>query len=763
MADSHVIRCKTLELTLDAAGRAVSLKIAPDGVELLAAGSPPTGLWSAGLIRPVCYDDPLPRIEIPAVAYEGHEWWANRHEYRADVALDADDASPPIIESTHDGLTLHWTLSLPGAGRESANPPRVTLRIKGGAAADRIEFTCDVSLPDTWAVKRVTFPRIRGFGDPRAPHLDRLLYPENWGVLRHNPLEDMTNYIGQYPGAANWCQMIAWMHGRAGVYVGVIDPDTHHTGIDAQYVEGDTPAPWETERWHLRDAGLTPPKWTDTPLAERVARGVKPAVQVRCNHWPAMTSRWQCPYPVALEGFSGTWYDAARIHRAWALKQRWCRRGRLADRADASKALLGLDLWFSRYGFHPASLEPKPAWEFRDAMRDLHEFFGMPFGVHWYHWHAFSWHRQFPAHSPVVEGFAEVREELRSRGIVVMPYCQGRLLYRDRAGIETERSHASVESNGQPYLEMYTPEDHWPLALCANDAWSQTQWREAARLLWRHYGVEGVYFDQITAMPPSLCYHAGHGHELGGGTHYWRGYDDAMASMQGMIEEDHNRFLSSELMADAFMDRIDLYLAFVPPLEDYVPLFSAIYGGYTVSMGRATPESAMASPQLFAMIHGEQLLFGGQVGWMNEAILKYPQAAKYLRDLARLRSRVRDLLQLGTLEASLDDVGAGETIDVTIPTSLCAKGRPVRVRRPAIVNTVWRGHDGRVLVMLLNECERDITATLTRRDDWPAGEWRVWRLAEPNGQTLVFDRSVTFTIPPLSVLAIESVGTPGTN
>ena len=746
----HEIACKTLTLRLDERGRATSLVHRESGYEFLSAQSHPVGLWQLGLIRPVTYQDPLPAIEYPDLEYGGHEWWANRNEYKADLALDSDEAPAPSISGSADEMVLRWSVPVPG-GEAS-----VSITIAGGKTNARIEFRARVSLPPDWAIKRFTFPRIRGFGDLGAPDEDALLFPETWGVLRRNPLEDMTQYTGQYPGHVNWCQMCAWLHGDAGLYLGVLDPETHHTGIDAQYVEGDEPAPWEIERWHIRDKDEPPKLKPLTPLRERTASGREPAVQIRCNHWPSQASEWSCPYPVVLQGFSGTWFDAAQIHKDWANRQRWCRRGPLSERSDARTSLSGLDLWFTRYGFPPWGNEPKPAWEFQQAMHALHDFFRMPFGVHWYHWHAFSWHSTFPTHSPVVEGFQEVVRDLHERGIVIMPYCQGRLLYRDRPTFEDERTHANVESNGQPYLEMYTPQDDWPLALCPSDEWSRQQWIDTARVLWEEHGVEGVYFDQITAMPPSLCYHAGHGHPLGGGTQYWKGYDQALADMEPTKNNDTRRFLSSELLADAFMDRIDLYLAFVPPLEDYVPLFSALYGEYTTIMGRSCPASVMEDLQLFAIAQGEQLLFGGQLGWMSDDILKYPDTAAYLRDLAQLRERVRDVLHFGRLEAPLDCRIEGERLSLELPESLCAKTHPVRLERESIVHTVWRGPDGRVAALFLNETREEASVTFSPRSDWPKGSWRLWTQGSEEPEEIEIGGTVSLDVPSLKVSILVS-------
>jgi len=742
----HVLSCNTLSLTIDARGRVTSLRHRESGYEFLSAPAPPVGLWQLGLIHPVTYTDPLPPIHSPSLPYEGHKWWANRNEYRADLELDSDELPPSEMAGDDGALTLRWCASIPEGQAE------ITLTVR--AEGDYLAWTCRVALPPSWAVKRVTYPRIRGLGDVAAPEEDALLAPSGWGVLRRNPLEDRTAVTGQYPGSANWCRMLAWLHGEHGLYLGIHDPEVNHVGLDAQYVEGDAPAPWHLERWHLPAADVPAREEAPAlPLTERLAAGARPGLQVRCSHWPAMAPTWESPYPTLLQGFTGDWFTAAALQREWAVRQRWCRRGRLADREDASPALTGLDLWFIRFGFPAWSHEPTPAWAFRDTMHALRDSFDMPFGIHWYHWHAFNWHTGFPAHAPAVEGFAEVVRDLQARGIVVMPYCQGRLLYRDRPHFDEERTHASVEANGQPYLEMYTGQDDWPLALCPGDAWSRAQWCEAARMLWQDCGVDGVYFDQIAAMPPSLCYHAGHGHPPGGGTQYWAGYDAALEAMQDLRAGHPGRFLASELLVDAYLDRFDAFLSFVPPLEDQVPLYTAIYGGYTIILGRSTPAAVMADPQLFLLCQGEQLLFGGQLGWTNDSILQHPQAARCLRELARLRSRIREFLQLGTMLAPLP-LDQEARIALTLPGQLCGRAQPLAIRRPAVRHTAWQAPDGRRLVLLLNESMQPATATIRPPGDWPREGWHWWRLGEERPERRDLPPVTKIDMPPLSALAI---------
>lgn len=723
------IYCRTLSLEMDDHGRVVSLRNRATNYEFLSAQSQPVGLWQMGIMRKVSYTDPLPPLDIPTAKYEGHEWFANRDEYKADIEIDSDSLPQPDVFTNTGNVILKWRIPVPGGDGT------LVVSIAGGDR-DRFEFRSRVSLPDGWVLKRLTLPRIRGLGDLEEPDEDALLYPETWGVLRRNPLEDMTSYCGQYPSHANWCQMTAWLHGEDGLYAGMLDPFSSHTGIDVQYVEGSKPAPIgdDYRLWHEGRQSVEPVQ--RRPLRERIESEDRPSMQLRFQHWPSMTNEWNSPYPVVLQGFAGGWYEAAKIHRGWATKQRWCRRGRLWDRKDASQALASVDLWFSKYGFPPWSSTPEPASEFQESISRLQEAFLMPFGVHWYHWHAFNWHSRYPDHSPVVDGFGEVVKDLQDQGIVIMPYCQGRLLYRDRPTFESERTHAGVGAGGQPYMEMYTGKDDWPLALCPGAAWSRQQWVAAARMLWREYSVDGVYFDQIASMPPSLCYHTGHGHALGGGNQWWHGYDQFFGDITALIQENPRRFVASELMADAYLDRIDLYLTFVPQVEDYVPLHPAIYGGYTTVMGRSTPSAVMGDMQLLALTQAEQMLFGGQLGWMNDDILEYPAAVGYIRDLARMRSGLRKFLHYGSLEEPME-VRQPHRLKITLPREYAMKPRPVVIDRPAVRHTVWRAPDGEWLVLLLNETGKETVAQLELPEHLADVDWQVTRLGSTESTALV--------------------------
>jgi hypothetical protein len=266
--------------------------------------------------------------------------------------------------------------------------------------------------------------------------------------------------------------------------------------------------------------------------------------------------------------------------------------------------------------------------------------------------------------------------------------------------------------------------------------------------------VDGVYFDQITAMPPSICYHSRHGHAPGGGTHYWRGYDRALAKIQGEREGEADRFLSSELLADAFLDRIDLYLPFVPPLEDYVPLFPALYGDYALLMGRSTPAPVMEDRQLMALCQGEQFLFGAQLGWTDDSILERPEAARYLRELAHLRSRVHDALTgARMLPPPIVDCQP-KNIELRIPAALCGRERDLSLRRAPVRASAWRHESGQRLILVLNESAEPSRARLTLPEGWTAGECRGWFLGNPRMRQFPHQSPLELDLPEYGAAAV---------
>ena len=72
------------------------------------------------------------------------------------------------------------------------------------------------------------------------------------------------------------------------------------------------------------------------------------------------------------------------------------------------------------------------------------------------------------------------------------------------------------------------------------------------------YGANGVYIDQIVAMPQELCFNKEHGHPLGGG-HYWvDGYRDYLRKLRSYADRNgRNPVITSEASDEPFLDLVD--------------------------------------------------------------------------------------------------------------------------------------------------------------------------------------------------------------
>ncbi|MBI2441016.1 MAG: hypothetical protein HYV35_06550 [Lentisphaerae bacterium] len=168
------------------------------------------------------------------------------------------------------------------------------------------------------------------------------------------------------------------------------------------------------------------------------------------------------------------------------------------------------------------------------------------------------------------------------------------------------------------------------------------------------------------------------------------------------------------------------------------------------------PTAIMQNLPLFAMVQEEQFLFGGQLGWTSAEIMQYPEAAAFLRDLAILRTRVRRFLHFGSIAPPLAAEVAGAKISVLIPAALCARKRPLRLERQAVRHTVWRGPDGRPLVLLLNESAEPASITFAARAEWPQFKWRKWTLGRVESEPIRMDKVVALTVPALTAVALEA-------
>ncbi|MDH7570775.1 MAG: DUF6259 domain-containing protein, partial [Armatimonadota bacterium] len=359
------------------------------------------------------------------------------------------------------------------------------------------------------------FPRLSGLGSRSHPEADTVAVPRSWGVLYPNPVQTLNVTGGTYPSGSWSMQYALWYHGQAGLYIGTHDPRA------------------STKRF--------------TVAVQRDASGA--GVSYSVTHLPpnmGMPGTGCAPdYDTVIGVYTGDWYEGSRLYREWARGTPWMAKGPLAKRSDVGGAIRPLALWLLISGA-PAEVVPK--------VKAFQEFFSVPMGVHWYNWHQIPFDNDYPHYFPPKEGFKEAVAELTARGVVVMPYINGRLWDTDTDDWEVARPWAAMKAEGGNYVEVYGSKEELAPMCPATPFWQQKM-RETVLTLVRDYGVSGVYLDQITAAAPALCFNPAHGHPLGGGDHWWAGYRKLLGDLRAELARTHPAaFLTSENNAESWTD-----------------------------------------------------------------------------------------------------------------------------------------------------------------------------------------------------------------
>jgi hypothetical protein len=397
----------------------------------------------------------------------------------------------------------------------------------------------------------------------------------------------------------------------------------------------------------------------------------------------------------------GDWFDAAMIYKDWARQHAlwWPRLGE-DGRPDTPLWMRELCLWASGGSSHDMTGHPTLEAT-TDAVRQLQAFVGLPLGFHWYCWHQIPFDNDYPHYFPALPGFPEAVRELQRSDVHVMPYINGRLWdTRDRGTEDFEFSRvalpaATKDETGAPYTETYgsLEADGTPVRLApmcpTTDLW-QARVRDLVARLFSECGVDGVYIDQVAAAAAVLCMDPTHGHPLGGG-HWWNdGYWQMIEAIRAAMPAE--RMITTECNAESFLHCFDGYLTWHWQQDNMVPVFPAVYGGaiqmfgrnYGGTAGMDEPTQALA----WRMRAGQQFIYGEQLGWFNMRLVNEALPMGFIRQLARLRWRLRRYFYAGEmarppkleghiprLRANWEWYAAGDTPWVTTDALMCGAWR----------------------------------------------------------------------------------------
>lgn len=563
------------------------------------------------------------------------------------------------VRKSSDKLIFTWNVPL-----EEQNAV-VTMTVRCPKSSPLSYWSLQVNLPKGWQMARADFPVIPNI--KLQPNL-KVAVTAGWG-LEYDVKPDL-KYDSTYPSCTSIMQFLAFYNQGKGLYIGTHDPQGNHKYYNVQ-------------------AG-------------------KDNVSFFCLNWPGNTDKtggvYKVPYEAVLGVFDGSYYEAAQIYRDFSFKTAW---GKLPiSKREMPQWVKDNDLWFM--------MESLPVSEYGIGKK-LVDYFGMPFGFHWYRWFQIPHDIFYPDYFPPKPGFAGGVKELQALGIRVMPYINGRLSDEKSKTWPAENlEKATCKYDGKPIQEVYIPNVPLDIMCPYTEQW-QKKIADVADTIANVYGTDGVYIDQICAAAAVRCFDPTHGHPVGGG-HFWvDGYRKMMDEVRSRIPKD--KILTTEENIECFIDKFDLQLLVNTPINTArpIPLYPAVYSGRSMAFGFQYDlwrDSASHTP--VRAKQARAFVWGSQIGWVHADRLMEPASAKeaeYLRNMARCRRFGHQYVVSGRFLGMLDIAGSNPIINYE--TSDTA-GKMIPQSTPTIFASAWLAEDGSLGVLLTNisDDEHEISITL---------------------------------------------------
>ncbi len=576
--------------------------------------------------------------------------------FKCEVAPDGSSAELRVLTEGapvgDDRATadVEATVRMAGKGAEAATQGLSLWRIKV------------VNRSDAWGVWEVRFPQIQPAGEGGV-----MAYPSGWGVSM--PVSSVFNFGAIYPSGSCAMQFGSFNAGAGGLYYAAHDGGARTKKL-AFSSKGDGGSDMRMSLGQYPEGMGTPGK------------------------------NYEQPFDAVIGVYRGGWFEASKIYRAWALKQKWCSKGRIADRRDVAEPIKKVALW-AMSGGEAAKTIP--------GLTGFKERFGVPLATHWYNWHMIPFDHTYPEYFPPKPGFKEGVETAKKAGVLVMPYINGRLWDVEIPSFPREAMrYATRDAKGSAYIEQYGSKR----MLAPMCPWTKFWQDKVGEIVWRlvdEFGVNGVYTDQVAAAAPRFCMDATHGHPLGGGEWWVQGYDKMLEPMRARMKAKHpDSFLTTESNAEPYIQHYDAYLMCNSTQGNLIPLFTSVYSDMILTFGRYTFESDAQDENAFYMKEGELFIFGGQLGWLGyfPADEKYKAHGDYLKALSECRERAQKWMALGEMLRPLEY--KGEMPSVAGQWTVWRAKQ--RVELPAVMNSVWRAPDGTIGIALTNMSAKAVKA-----------------------------------------------------
>lgn len=413
-------------------------------------------------------------------------------------------------------------------------------------------------------------------------------------------------------------------------------------------------------------------------------------------------SDYKAPFPAMMGIYRGSWVEGCKIYRRFAITAPWTSEGKLSQRTSVPRILKNVGLWMlvgNYIGPEGGTLEEK-----NKPLVDAQKYFDVPIAAHWYNWHAIPFDTHYPHYFPTKPGVAEQARDLVSKGLIIMPYINGRIIDISNDDFNDYFPYCAKDQMGKHYVETYGNQVK-QAPMCPYTEFWQNKVAEIVDHLAEEVGVNAVYIDQIAAASPVLCFDKSHGHPLGGGGWWVDGYRKMLKKVQKAAHsKGRDMVITTECAAEPFMDGVDAFLTWIKPDERSIPMIPAVYSGYSLYFG--SPAWFEQGDRAWIMAQGRSFLWGSQNGWMGFELFKPEHAPKaaYLKKVGMYRAAAKKFLTFGELVDLIEPTNSVETVTEVWPDH---ENKPRNATLPSIQGAVWKAEDGTLGVFLANYLDKD--------------------------------------------------------
>ena len=440
------------------------------------------------------------------------------------------------------------------------------------------------------------------------------------------------------------------------------------------------------------------------------------------------------PYDFILGALHGNWYDAALIYREWALQQEWVKNNRLHS-GKMNKWLPETDIWMWNRGYSSNVLP---------EAEDLKAYLGdCNVSVLWHWWHNGPYDDAFPEYLPPREGresFVKAVAKAKSKGINMTPYMNSIQWGESRKSWKEQNieQYVARKADGSTHAHAYNKFSGNAITpMCMSQEFWREKYSDLCDTVVNDYGCTGVYMDQ--ACLHYWCYNPNHGHSVGGGNYWVKGYLKLVERIREKTP-DTNPILTGEGSGEDWMAHLDGFLTLESSRErmsgisnsSVIPLFNAVYHENAITFGNfggfTYPPYDEFWPKEFRAPNTEKLLpatYNKQlrmeqtrtfVWGIQPMIVNYhafarkarPVEMRFIKELVAKRKEYKEYLQYGKLmRAPKLANDYAEEIDIAQMSTYGYKTKgtnlfPHKKVVPMLYSSAWRNDQGDILLTFVN-------------------------------------------------------------